>query len=120
MRLDQMIELNKLCIDAGAVPRVFDWDKAARIIKDNDYKNVKAGLDEDWYATSDAILINGVPYMESNSFLMSNWATPIMIILDDDNDGDTAIPCWCYKTECEWDAYTQWPDSALQIFRAEE
>ena len=48
---------------------------------------------------------------------MSFWATPVIVIPTDD-DEDNIIPCWCYETECEWDADTKWPDSALQIFNS--
>ena len=105
----------------NSIPKVFDWDKAARIIKENGYKHVLAGLEEDWWSTAGRIVVDGEPFTEDYTYLLSFWATPVMVIPtddDEDDDEDNIIPCWCYKTECEWDAHTQWPDSALQIFNS--
>ena len=99
---------------ANSIPKVFDWDKAARLIKENNLTNAYAGLDEDWWWTSGCILEDGKPFTEDYAYLASFWATPVLIYKDEDGE-DAVIPCWCYKTECEWDAHTLWPDSALQI-----
>ena len=104
---------------ANSIPKVFDWNKAARIIREEGYEYVLAGLEEDWWSTAGRIVVDGEPFTEDYTYLMSFWATPVIVTpTDDDEDEENIIPCWCYKTECEWDAYTQWPDSALQILNS--
>lgn len=89
---------------------VFDWDKAATIIRDQKLHTVYAGLKEDWDLTSGPILINGsIP--EAYTFLASTWATPAFSV-------DNEIFVTCYKMQSEvpnWNASTFWPESARRI-----
>ena len=91
----------------GNPKKVFDWKKAAEIIKENNIQNAFAGLDEDWSATSGAILSKGKPF-KGDCYLRSLWATPVLIA-----DGGH-YECWV-ENHPEWDADTIWPDEALQI-----
>jgi hypothetical protein len=91
----------------GNPKKVFDWKKAAEIIKENNIQNAFAGLDEDWSATSDVILSEGKP-VKGYCYLQSSWATPVLIA-----DGDHH-ECWV-ENHPEWDVDTIWPDEALQI-----
>ena len=103
--------------------RVFDWDKAARILRERNATFADAGLEGDWEYTGGAIPKNGdpVPAEETYTYLASTWATPIL-----DIDGEE-IACWRYDYETpgydpasghgEWDAATYWPESALRMFR---
>lgn len=51
--------------------RVFDWVKAANIIKENPDKCYHAGLLEDWAYTSDIIWAHRRPYDNSGVYLES-------------------------------------------------
>lgn len=90
--------------------KVFDWDKAAKIIKEGNHKNASAGLAEDLNYTCGDILINGEIPSDGYTYLASTWATPVLIIDDDE--------FYCYKMQSEtdgWNSDTFWPDSAREI-----
>lgn len=89
---------------------VFDWDKAAQLIKENGFEDAYAGLCDDWEWTGGNIFRDGKPNYDSCTFLASTWATPEIEI-----DGITYD---CYKMQSEtdgWDSDTKWPESALKI-----
>ena len=95
--------------------KVFDWDKAARLIKERKPDYASAGLDEDWEWTGGEIYSNNKPVTDDYTYLASTWATPAICI-----DGDFID---CYKMEHEvpdWNAETKWPESALKILNNEE
>lgn len=101
----------------GQPQRVFDWDKAARIIRERGAMSASAGLIEDWGHTGGAILRDGkpIPKEDTYTYLSSNWATPVLEI-----DGEE-IPCWRYERDTdEWNAETFWPESALKILTETE
>lgn len=92
--------------------KVFDWDKAATLIKENKPDEAAAGLAGDWGATGGTIYRDGkpVPEEESYTFLSSCWATPEL-------DMD-CLRQDCYRMQSEvpdWDSGTYWPESALAI-----
>ncbi|MEN6511175.1 MAG: hypothetical protein ABFD00_05010 [Chloroherpetonaceae bacterium] len=89
---------------------VFDWDEAAKLIKESGVKEASAGLCEDWEWTAGEIFTNGKPNMSDYTFLASTWAIPQIEIEGKRID--------CYKMELEvpdWDAKTKWPESALKL-----
>jgi len=89
---------------------VFDWDKAAQIIKDRGAQAAGAGLSGDWEYTGGEILTDGKPNTGSYTYLASTWATPELEI-----EGET-IDCFRMQSETPgWDNATKWPDSALAI-----
>lgn len=99
---------------------VFDWDKAAQIIKETRPKKASAGLEGDWFWTAGVIYENGTPITEPDSltkpYLASWWAVPTIEI----NNGWRIA---CYKMESEtpgWNAGTCWPESALQILKEKQ
>jgi hypothetical protein len=97
-------------INRGKEEMVFDWDKAAKLIKDSGFKDASAGLSGDWGYTSGEIFINGKPKMSDYTYLASTWATPQIEI-----DGEYYD---CYRMESEtpnWHSKTMWPNSALKI-----
>ena len=94
--------------------KVFDWDKAARILAERKPQEAFAGLSEDLEWTMGLIWFDGAPDKNNYTYLASNWATPVLII-DDEH-----IPCWVSLDEAEWDSGTKWPDSALAIVQAGE
>ena len=85
---------------------VFDWNQAARIIKEKNVTYAEAGLAGDWACTGGAIWNDG-PVCDSYTYLVSTWATPQILI-----DG-----CYrdCYTMDSDWDEHTKWPESALNI-----
>lgn len=95
--------------------KVFDWDKAAQLIKENGFKDASAGLAGDWEYTGGEIFTDGKPNMDDYTYLASTWATPEIEI-----DGEVYD---CYKMESEtpnWDSHTKWPKSALDIINQKD
>jgi hypothetical protein len=95
---------------------VFDWDKAAKIIRDKKPEYAIAGLQSDLEWTAGRIYEDGkpMPQEETYTYLASTWATPVLIIDD--------IETPCYKMQDEtpgWDSHTYWPDSALKHLNEE-
>ena len=94
---------------------VFDWDKAARLIRERKPECASAGLRGDWEYTGGTIYEDGEPVMDDYTYLASTWAVPEL-----DIDGEIID---CYRMEHEtpgWDSETKWPKSALDILSAEE
>lgn len=91
---------------------VFDWNRAAEIIKERKVKNASAGLSGDWSYTGGRILENGSPVSREDTcvYLASTWAVPELEI-----DGDV-FPCYKMQSETpNWDSSTYWPESARMI-----
>jgi hypothetical protein len=100
---------------AGKRERVFDWDGAARKIREAGAKSARAGLQGDWEWTGGSILEDGkpVPADETYTYLCSVWAAPELEI-----NGEV-VECWVYRDESPgWDSKTYWPPSALSILGA--
>lgn len=96
---------------------VFDWNKAAQLIKDAKPQVVSAGLAGDWEYTGGMIFENGEVDLDSYTFLASTWATPEIEI-----DGELQ-DCFIMQGDVpdEWgDDYSsiKWPQSALDILRS--
>lgn len=91
---------------------VFDWEKAARIIKERDAKSASAGLAGDWEWTGGRILDDGEPISreQTYTYLASTWARPELEI-----DGET-VECWRMESDSPgWGSDTFWPPEALLI-----
>lgn len=91
---------------------VFDWEKAARLIKERGVKRASAGLAGDWEWTRGEILSDGKPIAkeETYTYLASTWARPELEI-----DGET-VKCWVMQGDSPgWDSDTYWPHEALAI-----
>lgn len=100
---------------AGNKPKVFDWDKAARLIKERNAQEASAGLSGDWECTGGTIFANGKPVKKEYTFLGSIWATPEIEI-----DGEL-IECWVWEDDSPgWNSGTKWPQSALDILKEEQ
>lgn len=97
----------------GSPVRVFDWVKAARLIRERKPNFARAGLRADWEYTGGPIYANGapVPQDETYTYLASLWAIPEL-----DLDGDI-VECWVWAEGSGWDASTYWPDAALTELR---
>jgi hypothetical protein len=95
---------------------VFDWDKAAKLIKEAGKDCVAAaGLENDWEWTGGTIYEDGEIVTNNDCYLASTWATPELEI-----NGET-VECFVYqKDKPEWDAGTMWCESALNILNKVE
>lgn len=91
----------------GRPLKVFDWDKAAELIKQEKPIRAEAGLAGDWSYTGGIIYERGTPIVDSYTYLASTWAIPTLIM-----DGEE-FPC--YTMDSEWTSGTKWPDSSLKI-----
>ncbi|TFH06973.1 MAG: hypothetical protein E4H07_09685 [Nitrosomonadales bacterium] len=92
--------------------KVFDWNKAAKLIKDSKVKYAEAGLAGSWEHTGGIIFRDGKPASKKNTYvyLASIWAIPQLFI-----DGFFYD---CYKMQSDtpnWDSDTFWPKSARKI-----
>ena len=98
----------------GKEKMVFDWDKAAEIIRDRKPECAIAGLQHDMEWTSGTIYEDGLPVTDDYTYLSSTWATPILEIITRDEVED--IPCFRMEHEVpEWNSGTKWPHSAMEI-----
>lgn len=100
----------------GREPMVFDWQRAARRIRETGARDARAGLRGDWEWTGGLILTDGRPLSreESYTYLASIWAVPELEI-----DGQVEE---CYRMRGQtpgWDANTMWPEEALRELRGE-
>ena len=91
--------------------KVFDWDKAARLIVKYNLTDADAGLKEDWTYTGGNILTDGNLNINSYTYLASTWATPILWT------DDAIYDCWLWEDETNWDSDTKWPQSAIEILK---
>ncbi len=89
---------------------VFDWDKAAALIKERKPDKAGAGLQGDWEWTGGTIFENGKIVSDDYTYLASTWAVPELNL-----DGKF-FPCYKMKSEVgDWDCHTKWPKSAVVI-----
>jgi hypothetical protein len=90
---------------------VFDWEKAAKRIKETGCSVAGAGLRSDWDWTGGEIWRNGEPDRDSYTYLASTWAVPELEL-----DGSIE-ECWRYIEQTPgWDHTPsgrpkQWPSS---------
>jgi hypothetical protein len=97
--------------NSGKELMVFDWNKAARLIKENEPEEAGAGLQNDWEWTGGTIYKNGKPVTNSYTYLASTWATPEL-----DMDGFKQ-PCFLMASRTDFTKDTKWPESALAILK---
>lgn len=103
-------------VNRGREQMVFDWDKAAEIIRDRKPEWAVAGLQHDMEWTSGVIYEDGYPVTDSYTYLSSTWATPILEIKTHDEAEVEDIPCFRMQHEVpEWRSSTKWPHSAMEI-----
>ena len=91
---------------------VFDWERAAQIIRERGSMSASAGLSGDWEFTGGEILRDGKPMSRKDTYtyLASTWAIPELEI-------DCEI-IECYRMQSKtpgWDSDTFWPEEALKI-----
>ena len=115
--------MKKRQFKGGCKMKVFDWDKAATLIKEKKPESAYAGLLEDMGYTVGHIYGDGKPDIDDYTYLASSWATPVIVLyFSKDHDLDGAyIPCYKMADEVpHWDAKTKWPESALNILTEEQ
>lgn len=88
---------------------VFDWVKAARLIREHRPFIAEAGLDEDWDWTGGPIFADGEPIKDSYTYLASTWATPQICLDGEYHD------CFIMANETAWNENTKWPAEALAV-----
>lgn len=98
----------------GKSLKVFDWNKAALLIKERGITEASAGLAGDWEWTGGEILVDGKPTTDSYTYLASTWATPKLRTPDED------IDCFIMEEDVPeaWgDRFSdiKWPKSAIEI-----
>lgn len=119
--MDSMKAMMMGMASRGNPLKVFDWNKAAQLIRDRKPNVASAGLSQDWEYTGGSIYQNGRPLTkdETYTYLASNWATPELGM-----DGDV-IPCFIMEGDVpqSWgDDYAKvfWPDSAVAILNGQD
>lgn len=112
MSIGQAMELAmKGMTNRGKPMMVFDWRKAAEIIKERNAQAARAGLRGDWRGTGGPILEGGaiVPADATYTYLSSTWATPELEV-----DGEI-MACYVMEDETDWDEKTYWPPEARKV-----
>ncbi len=88
---------------------VFDWTRAAELIRDGRPERAEAGLSGDMEWTGGAIYADGETVEDNYTYLASTWAKPVLIM-----DG-IRHDCFVMEDSTEWDQHTKWPDEAKAI-----
>tara|TARA_R110000744_G_scaffold113959_6_gene213218 strand:+ start:1045 stop:1386 length:342 start_codon:yes stop_codon:yes gene_type:complete len=96
-------------LNRGKEMMVFDWDKAAQMIKETQPSSVRAGLDGDMAYSGGLIFEDGKILDDRYLYLASTWAVPILVM------GNHKVECYVMESTTEWDEFTKWPDSARKI-----
>jgi hypothetical protein len=88
---------------------VFDWVKAAQLIRDRRPLKAVARLAEDIDWTSVVIYCNGAIVDGGTPFLASSWATPVLVLDDEEID--------CFVELIKDDSHYElmWPKEARAI-----
>ncbi len=74
--MDSFIAFAMGMANRGKPMMVFDWDKAAKRIKETGARQASAGLAGDWEYTGGEILVDGKPTNDGYTYLASTWAVP--------------------------------------------
>lgn len=105
----------------GVKQKVFDWDKAAGIIKskleEHPDLRAEAGLQRDWSCTGDVIFEDKKPTNDGYTYLSSNWAIPTLI-LEWDGEEQEEIDCFTEEND-RFDCDTKWDKDSLKILGIE-
>lgn len=97
----------------GRPLKVFDWKRAAEIIRDENPDYCEAGLAGDMEWTAGTIYANGKIIDDSYTYLASTWATPVIVVDGDERD------CFVMEPDTDWDSGTKWPDEARAILTSD-
>lgn len=83
--------------------KVLDWERAADVCAASK-EPVWAGLAEDWGYTS-GMIWDGEKQVRDYVYVFSTWATPVLVIGDEDGDG---IECFKAATDSDSSDYPEW------------
>jgi hypothetical protein len=97
--------------------KVFDWIKAATLIRSTRPRIAEAGLSGNWGVTCTTICRRGEIERNHDGHLASHWATPTILLIDD-HGHQTWIDCYVMSSETEWNESTRWPAEALAELHA--
>jgi hypothetical protein len=111
--MDTMMAMQMAQKNVGKPQMVFDWVKAAKLIKEKNPQEVEAGLKGDWEYTGGTIYENKRIVKDSYTYLSSNWAVPEIKI-----DG-VYMDCFVMEDKTEWSSETKWPKEPLEILGVE-
>jgi len=104
----------------GEKLKIFDWDKAAQIIRDKFKLHLdlvaEAGLQGDWDYTGGIILENGKPDLDNYTYLASLWAIPTLI-LNWNNSEQEELECYTIE-ETRFDESSKWDNESLKILNS--
>jgi len=110
----------KASANRGNKQRVFDFDKAAVIIREKLKECpglvAEAGLEGDWSYTGGVIFMNGKHFSDEYTFLSSTWAVPTMILITDGEE--VSMPCWHYESECRFTSGSKWDETSIAILNS--
>lgn len=103
---------------------VFDWDKAARIIRDRKPLSAVAGLERDWPNVAVEIYREGKieEYDDDTMFMgyrASMWDVPLLRLYFSDKHTEDYV-CYVTESQTEWDVETWWPQSARDIMEGKD
>lgn len=97
--------------------KAFDWDQAAKIIKEEFAKHpdliAEAGLQADWDYTGGVIFQGGKPISDTHTYLASTWATPTLLLSWDGAD-QYEVPCFTNYSK-RFHSSAKWDDQSLAI-----
>lgn len=113
--MDTMVAFALAAAHKHCEPKVFDWEKAARLIRESGATDASAGLSGDWEWTGGKIFAHGkpVPKEDTYVYLASTHATPQLEL-----NGEL-LACYRRKSETPgWDSDTYWPPEALAALAA--
>jgi len=102
--------------------KVFDWDQAANIIKENlklyPDLTAEAGLQGDWNYTGDIIFENNTPNIDCGTYLRSNWAVPTLLLFVNGVEIEE-IPCYTEDVNTRFTQHSKWDETSLAILKSE-
>ena len=116
------VRLRDEAIERGALVKIFDWVKAAKILKERNPAVAHAGLREDWENTAGVVWMAGKPVRDTDCYLASVWATPCLaMFMPIGANGSDVVTVDCWETDIdrpEWTGSTLWPEEAMVILGA--
>ena len=89
----------------------FDFSKAVKIIRENNIRNARWGLDGDWSATNDYCLRDGKAVTDHDAYLNSTWAIPTLI----NEDTGAEYPCYTVENKDTWDTRLDWTQEEIDL-----
>lgn len=92
--LEELVEL----VTNSPSKKVFDWDKASKIILENDIRNAEAFLKNQESYTAGCILCEGEAILDSEAYLETYKDIPTLRDMDTKDE----YPCWKFCPSCNW------------------